>query len=65
MPQWVKVLVGLVKAVLVLMSWDPMLWALKGDMWVCLDKGVYHTDVNINCHAKNVIKYVGINIFSQ
>ena len=30
-----------------------------------LDKGVYHTDVNINCHAKNVIKYIDINIFSQ
>ena len=26
---------------------------------------VYHTDVNIICHAKNVIKYVGINIFRQ
>ena len=33
---------------LVLMSWDLMLWAHKGDMWVCLGKGVYHTAVNIN-----------------
>ena len=23
-----------------------------GSAWVSLDKGVYHTDVNINCHAK-------------
>ena len=37
------------------------------------NKGVYHTDVNINFHAKNstsnniknVIKYAVINIFSQ
>ena len=29
------------------------------------NKDVYHTDVNIICHAKNVIKYVGINIFRQ
>ena len=26
---------------------------------------VNHTDVNIICHAKNVIKYVGINILRQ
>ena len=28
-------------------------------------KDVYDTDVNIICHAKNVIKYVDINIFRQ
>ena len=49
-----------------------MLRAHKGGMWVCLflnaifrNKDDYHTDVNIICHAKNVIKYVGINIFRQ
>ena len=29
------------------------------------NKDVYHTDVNMICHAKNVIKYVGINISRQ
>ena len=29
------------------------------------NKDVYHTDVDIICHTKNVIKYVGINIFRQ
>ena len=39
-----------------------------GSAWVSLDKGVYHTDVNINCHAKKryeiIRKYVGINRYS-
>ena len=35
-----------------------------GSAWVSLDKGVYHTDVNINCHAKNLMKYVGMNRYS-
>ena len=36
-----------------------------GSAWISLDKGVYHTDVSINCHAKKkVMKYVGINRYS-
>ena len=27
--------------------------------------GVYVTDVKMNCHAKNVMKYVGIMIFND
>ena len=28
-----------------------------------MNKGFYHTDVNIMCPIKNAVKYVGINIF--
>ena len=69
-PQWFKVLVGL-RSDKTVLSWyqdTPCYGHTKdtcGSAWISLDKGVYHTDVSINCHAKKkVMKYVGINRYS-